>query len=118
MSSQLHIAVGDEGSSTPIKVLYLKGDLDASTHKDVETKANELIGEGSTNILIDLGDVSYMGSAGLRALNSISKSVAESSGQFKLANPSESVSKVMKTLGFEQFFDIHDSVDTAIGNFR
>ena len=118
MSSKLHIAIADEKGKSPVKVVYLKGDIDAATHKDIESKANELLNGGSNNILIDLSEVDYMGSAGLRALNSIAKSVSASNGQFKLSNPSASVSKVMKTLGFDQFFDIHDSVNTAVGDFH
>lgn len=118
MSSQLHIAIAEEGDSPKVNVIYLKGAVDAATHKDVETKANELINNGASNILIDLAEVDYMGSAGLRALNSIAKTLSASNGHLKLSNPSESVNKVLKTLGFDRFFDIHDTVNHAISSFN
>lgn len=116
MSSTLHIAVAEEIGNAPVTVLHLKGDLDASTQPELESKAGELIEKGASNLLIDLADVGYMGSAGLRALHSISNKL-QGNGQMKLLNPSASVSKVFKTLGFDAYFDIQTDLETAVQSF-
>lgn len=118
MSSVLRIAVSEEKGNVPVTVFHLKGDLDASTHTELEHKANEAIDGGVANLLLDLSGVTYMGSAGLRAFQTISNKLKDSaSGQLKLVNPSEPVSKVMKTLGFDQYFDIYNDVDAAVQAF-
>jgi anti-sigma B factor antagonist len=118
MSSALHIAVGQETGKVPVTVLYLKGSLDANTSGELESKADELVGEGNTNLLLDLNGLDYMGSAGLRAFNAISHKLKENgTGAVKLLNPSEPVSKVIKTLGFTNFFDIHTDLDSAVNSF-
>ena len=38
-------------------------------------------------------------------------------GQVKLLQPSDSVARVLKTLGFDQFFNIHSSLDEAVNSF-
>lgn len=116
MSSTLHIAVAEEKGSSPVSVLHLKGDLDASTQPELEEKAAALIENGATNLLIDLSEIGYMGSAGLRALHSISNNLPEN-GQLKLLNPSAPVSKVFKTLGFDSYFDIQSDLDAAVQSF-
>jgi anti-sigma B factor antagonist len=116
MSSTLHIAVAEEKGSKPVTVLHLRGDLDASTQPELEEKAGGLIEGGAVYILIDLAEIGYMGSAGLRALHSIANKLPEA-GQLKLLRPSESVAKVFKTLGFDSYFDIHIDLDEAVQSF-
>lgn len=119
MSASLHIAVSQESGKVPVTMLVLNGSLDASTHGDLEEKAMEIIDGGARNLLLDLSSVSYMGSAGLRAFHIISNRLKETepAGKIKLVNPSEAVSKVMKTLGFDSFFDVQKSIDEAINSF-
>jgi anti-anti-sigma regulatory factor len=40
-----------------------------------------------------------------------------SSGQMKLLKPSESVSRILKTLGFDQHFSIHNDLEAALKSF-
>lgn len=122
MSSTLRIAVSQESGNVPVTIMQLIGDLDGKTYQELEAKANEIIGAGATNLLFDLSELSFMGSAGLRALHSISNQVKHagpngSGGQIKLMKPSDAVSRVMKTLGFDQFFHIHDNLDAALKSF-
>ncbi len=117
MSNALRIAVSEEKGSTPVTVLQVSGDLDSKSYADLESKAGEIIAGGANNILLDLHDINFMGSAGLRAMHGIASKLKASGGQFKLLNPSDAVSRVMKTLGFDKFFDIHSSLDDALKSF-
>ena len=118
MSEALHIAVSEEKGNVPVTVLHVSGDLDSKTYQELETKAAELIGGGAKNILLDLGGVKYMGSAGLRAMHGISNKLkGAGGGQLKLLNPSDSVSRVMFTLGFDKYFDIQSDLNAAVKSF-
>ena len=114
MSSSLEILASETQGDKAVEVFYLKGELDSSTYKTVEAKAEEVINAGTTNIVFDLHGVSYMGSAGLRALSSVSNSLKDKGGAMKLVNPSEAAAKIMKTLGFDSYFDICDDVQSAV----
>jgi anti-anti-sigma factor len=118
MSAALRIAVSEEKGNVPVTILHVTGDVDSKTYQDLEAKAGEVISGGASNILLDLSGVNFMGSAGLRAMHGIAGKLKTSGGgQLKLLNPSDPVSRVMKTLGFDKYFDIHSSLDEAVKAF-
>ncbi len=118
MSAALRIAVSEEKGNVPVTILHVTGDVDSKTYMDLESKASEVISAGASNILLDLSGVNYMGSAGLRALHGIvNKLKSSGGGKMKLLNPSDAVSRVMFTLGFDKFFDIHKNLDEAVKAF-
>jgi anti-anti-sigma regulatory factor len=59
------------GSSAPVTILRLQGDLDAATYEQVIDKARELYAAGDRDIILDLRGVPYMGSSGLVALHAV-----------------------------------------------
>ena len=122
--AKLSIMVGQEEGNVPVSVLRLEGDIDAATHKSLEEKASEAIVAGATNILLDLSAVNYMGSAGFRAIHAISNMLERGeptglskSKHLKLLNPTEEVSRVIKTLGFDVYLDIFKNRGEAINSF-
>lgn len=123
MSSELHIAVATESAKVPVSVLFLKGQLDASTQPVLEAKAGEAIDGGAKGLLLDMSEVTYMGSAGLRAMLAIAnklnagEAVTRRFANLRLLKPSADVRKVLKTLGFEYEMQIFDSLDQAVASF-
>ena len=122
MSSNLRIAVSEEKGKVPVTILQLTGDLDGKTYQDLEAKAAEVIGAGASNLLFDLSGVGFMGSAGMRALHAISNKMKTagpggSPGKMMLLSPTDAVSRVLKTLGFDQHFSIHTNLEEALKAF-
>lgn len=119
MSSTLGIAVTEENG---VSILRLNGSVDANTQKDLEEKAGEVIQAGASNMVLDLNEVSYLGSAGLRALHIIAGMFGgdDQSARFahlKLLNPSDEVRRVLKTLGFDNYIDVFDNLEDALSAF-
>ena len=122
MSSALRIAVSEEKGNVPVTILHLTGDLDGKTYQELEAKAAEVIGAGASNLLFDLSGIGFMGSAGLRALHAVSNKLKTagpggSTGKMMLLNPTDAVSRVFKTLGFDQHFSIHTNLEEALKSF-
>lgn len=120
----LNIMVGQAQGNVPVTVLRVEGDIDAATHKSLQDKAAEVIEGGTTHILLDLGGVNYMGSAGFRAIHAMTNMLSDeaSSGlskspYLKLLNPTEAVARVIKTLGFDVYLDIYQDRDEAVSSF-
>lgn len=119
MGSTLDINVTEERG---VRILHLNGPVDANTQKDLEGKAEEVISSGADNIVLDLKGVSFLGSAGLRALNVIAGKFGGDSqsarfAHIKLLNPSDEVRRVLKTLGFDDYIGVYDDLDQAINSF-
>ena len=120
----INFLVGEEQGSVPVTVLKVEGDIDASTYKNLQDKAAELAEAGAKNILLDLGGVEYMGSAGFRAIHAIAnmlnteqKQGMYKSEHIKLLNPKGEVARVIKTLGFDSFLEIFHDRAAAIASF-
>lgn len=119
----MNILIGQETGKVSVTILQISGDLDANTHKELQDKASELIEDGAENILLDLSGVSFLGSAGLRVIHALTKMLAKEqddsgkSKHVKLLNPSEDASKVIKTLGFDDYLDIFTNRDAAVSSF-
>lgn len=120
----MSILVGQEQGAVPVTVLKVEGDIDASSYKVLQDKAAEVIAAGAANILLDLGEVAYMGSAGFRAIHAIANMLnAEGeegmyrSRHVKLLNPRGEVARVIKTLGFDSFLEIHTDRAAAVASF-
>jgi len=120
----MSILIGQEQGSVSVTVLKIDGDLDASTFKDFQDQATEIINAGASNLLLDMSDVGFMGSAGFRAIHAIAnmldtdqKEGWSKSEHVKLLNPKGEVARVIKTLGFDSFLEIHDDRKTAIASF-
>lgn len=120
----LNFMVGQEQGAVTVTVLRVEGDIDASTHKTLQDKAAEAIEGGATHLLLDLGGVNYMGSAGFRAIHAITNMLGdeESAGlskspYLKLLNPTDAVARVIKTLGFDVYLDIFQDRKEAVNSF-
>ena len=105
-----------------VDILHLKGPVDANTQKDLEIRAGEIIADGANNIVLDFKEVSYLGSAGLRALHVIagkfdSHGQADNFAHVKLLSPSDEVRRVLKTMGFDAYIGIYDDLDQAVSAF-
>ena len=83
-----------------------------------------MVEEGASNILLDMADVKYMGSAGFRAIHAIANMLNKEheegmykSKHVKLLKPHGEVARVIKTLGFDSFLEIHEDRNAAIASF-
>ena len=120
----LNIMVGEAQGNVPVTILRLEGDIDAATQKTLQDKATEVVGGGATHILLDMSGVNYMGSAGFRVIHALTNMLSseESSNlskspYLKLLNPTDSVARVIKTLGFDVYLDIYQDRDEAVNSF-
>ena len=97
--------------SQGIPVVAIAGRLDAVTAPELETV---LEGAAGGHLVLNLGELEYISSAGLRVILSAAKRQRGSSGDLHMAALQENVSKVFEISGFDTIFNIYDSEDAAI----
>ena len=78
---------------------------------------NSLLDEGRKNIVLNLGGVSYMDSAGIGELVACYKRAAEAGAKLKLLNPSGRVSDLLSLTKLQQVFDIYNEEKEALVSF-
>jgi len=100
-----------------ITVIELNGDLDSNSANQVQSKILSLANENS-RILLDMTNVKYMSSAGLRLLLLLYRQVREQVGHIAITGLNDEVKDVMAITGFLDFFAIFDSRKAGLAALR
>ncbi|HAS84097.1 MAG TPA: anti-sigma factor antagonist [Verrucomicrobia bacterium] len=98
-------------------VVAVGGRLDGAGAPEVESHCRALIEGGNKNQLLDLAQVEYISSAGLRSLLVVAKQVKAAGGTLMLCNLSSMVSEVMEISGFDKILKIAADRHAAIAQF-
>jgi anti-sigma B factor antagonist len=100
-----------------VAVMSVTGRVDSATAPELESQLRALVDGGKTHIVLDLKNVEYMSSAGLRAMVSTLKSVKRVNGDLRLANPSARVEEVLHLAGLTSIFTMFPTQEAAVGSF-
>jgi anti-sigma B factor antagonist len=86
---------------------------------DVEIKqaVNELLKKGNKNIILNLGNVPYVDSAGLGEIMRCFTTLRREGGDFKLVSPNQRIMDLLSITKLLNVFDIYDNESTAIKSF-
>ncbi len=100
-----------------VSLVTVSGRVDSATAPDFEKTLQSLIRANRCQIVVDLKDVEYMSSAGLRGLVSGLKGAKAGGGDVRLAQPSQRVREVLELAGLDAIFTSYDDVTEAVGSF-
>ena len=89
------------------------GESSASFREEMQKELEK----GHLKILLNLGDVSYIDSAGLGDLISAYTSVTNRGGKLKLLNLTKRVHDLMQITKLYTVFEVYDDETTALGTF-
>ncbi len=104
--------------SDNIIVVYLAGRLDVHLSAEIEKEINNIIqNEADCHLLLNLKDVEYMSSSGLRIFVSTMRLLKESKRKLKLSNMNNAVKKIFEVVELMDMFDIYASEEEAIQSF-
>ena len=85
--------------------IKLDGKLDTNTSPELDSKMSEL--EGMEEVIIDMKDLDYISSAGLRVLLSMQK-VMNKQGKMTIINVCDNVMDIFEVTGFSDILDIEE----------
>lgn len=101
-----------------VTIMNMKGKLDALTSPSIEKSLFELISKGRGKIILDLSEITYVSSAGLRMLLSVKKQLKSVSGQLVVSGLRPEVLDIMKICGFDHVLEIAKNKDEAQRLFK
>lgn len=136
----MEINISQENGKVPVTVIKVAGQLDGQTYQQLISSAQEALKNGTSNILLDMSDLTFISSAGLvslhvialllrgeampdldhgwAALKSVNKSRESGMQQHvKLLNPRPEIVNVLEMVGFSSFFEIFDDRQKALDSF-
>lgn len=103
--------------SEPAEIIMVKGRIDAQNSSILDENLKEAIKSGPGKIIINMNEVDYISSSGLRVMLSALKTVRLSGGDIKLSGLKPFVMDVFVVSGFNSIFDIYGSENEALSDF-
>jgi len=98
-----------------ITVLTISGRIDSRTAREFETRLRDAINDASPWLLLDMKDVEYITSAGMRVLASTYKVISKfGRGDIAIAGMKDDLVHLFRLIGFDGLFTLYESVGTAL----
>jgi anti-sigma B factor antagonist len=106
-----------ERAENDVTVFVLAGRIDTQGAVEMDNALQAAVSQGKHKMVLDMGEVRYISSAGLRTLADVLTKNKRANGDLKLAALSPRVRRVLEIIGFDNFFSIHDTVQDALVDF-
>jgi serine/threonine-protein kinase RsbW len=107
--------IGTAGATA--QVFELSGRLDAVSSQAAIARVYAAISAGAQYVLLDMSQVTFLSSSGLRALLLVRKELLAQSGELRLCALKPQVQEVFTLTGFTQVFAIHPTREEALRAF-
>ncbi len=99
-------------------LVKVDGRIDSATAPKLADALNAIIEEGRYKIVIDMSEVDFISSAGLRVLVNSQKTCRRyNRGEIVLTNVPTNIYSALDLAGFTTLFKIFDDTLTAVGSF-
>ncbi len=95
-------------------ILFPQGRLDAAHTPQLEQMLQEALGGNPPALIVDLAQVSYLSSSGLRVLLVAAKRLRRSGGHLLLCCPQPAVARVLRLTGFIEILPVYPTREAAL----
>lgn len=99
-----------------IMVLEIKGEVDAYTSQDLNKTLADVLGDGYHQIVVELSQMTFISSAGIRALLYAQREAVQLGGEVRLVGPTDQVRRIFEIAGFFELFQITDDLEESVSN--
>ena len=100
-----------------ITKVVLAGSMDLKGALEIDPRFKE-ISQSKDKVIVDLADVNFLASLGMRTLVMSAKSLREKGGQLVLANPQADVETALRSAGLDQIIPLASDMAAASAMFR
>jgi len=114
----IQVSVEKVGLNQNIAVIKIGGYIDTTTSAEFEHSLNSILKSNCYRIIIDLGKVEYISSAGWGIIISEIKGIREKGGDLKLIRMIPDVYEVFELLEFHNILKAFNSLEEAMSDFN
>jgi anti-sigma B factor antagonist len=100
-----------------VSVMKVTGRVDSDTAPELDTALLKLLQDNKNKIVLNLRDVEFLSSAGLRAMVKALKDAQKSGGDVRLASVSQPIEVILRTVGMMQMFKMYSTSEEAAVGF-
>jgi anti-sigma B factor antagonist len=109
----LPLEITTRTEETGLTVLELNGRLDVLTCKDLAASLQDSMDAGHKDLALELSQLEYVSSAGLRVLLQARKNLKGIGGSLALCGAGDFVQEILRTTGFTTIFPCHATTAEA-----
>lgn len=113
----IQVSIEKAGPSQNIAIIKVGGYIDTTTSAELEHALSSVLKSNCSNIIIDLGNVDYISSAGWGIFISEIKGIRENQGDLRLVRMIPDVYEVFELLEFHYILKAFETLEEAIGDF-
>jgi anti-anti-sigma factor len=95
-------------------VLLVAGRMDAENAPEFTKECESWISKGIISLVVDVGDLSYVSSMGLRSFMAIGKTLQDKAGKLSICRQTGLVKQVFEITRMNIIFPPHESVESAL----
>lgn len=110
----MEITVREQGE---IRIVRIAGMLDGQSSPAAHDALAQLMDAGATKMLVDLEQLSFISSAGLRILLVLAKELQRREGGVRIFNANPSVLEVFEISGFNTIITVSATESEALAGF-
>ncbi len=104
----------NKSSQNETVILGLQGRVDSSNASLFESLLFEAIQDQPAQLMLNLEQLEYISSAGLRVLLKLAKHQRKVQQQFAICSLSSEINELFEITGFNNIIDIHDDQDSSL----
>jgi anti-anti-sigma factor len=101
-----------------VTIITLVGDLDAMTANEALQGINSALESGFSNLVIDLDQVEFLSSAGMRTLLSSLQGARQKGGDLRLAGGSNNIRRTLDFSGFTKIMKSYATTAEAVESYN
>ncbi len=99
-------------------LVVIKGRIDSYTAPDLSDKLNNITKNDTYRFILEMSEVNYVSSAGLRVLIDLQKTCKKMhQGEVLLLNVPQRVYETLELAGFVPLFKFYNNVESALAGF-
>ena len=98
-------------------LLTISGRMDAGNAREFEAACEDWIAGGETRMALDIGELAYVSSMGLRSFLMVAKKLEGKGGELRLCRMTGLVRQVFEITHLLALFKLYDSTEAALAGF-
>ncbi len=99
-------------------LVRLQGRMDVVTAPAFDQECDKIMQGGNNFLVVDMGGLEYISSAGLRCILGVDKKIKAQGGKLALCNLKGMVKEVFQISGFSVMFSTFDTLEAALEQAR
>jgi anti-anti-sigma factor len=93
-------------ADSDVSVLVVRGELDAYSAPTLDAVVEQVLAKGAQRLVLDLGDVAFIDSSGLRSMIRARKQVGDEAGALRIRDPQPSTMRLLEITGLTEHFPV------------